>query len=139
MYSSFTPYVVTFLHCIANNDMNDLQLLKNVLDTLGEIGTGYEVAERQKTLCASLYRIANAFLESRKKQSGEGNNGDGQNFNGQTPMDHQAFVTVAEQTLNLPLQADSIQDWGGFDTIVEDWESQYFNQQSLMLGNSLDQ
>ncbi|KAM3514410.1 hypothetical protein MY11210_001964 [Beauveria gryllotalpidicola] len=135
MYSSFTPYVVTFLHSIANTDTNDLQLLKSVLDTLDDIGAGYELVHRQKTLCAALYRIANAFIESRQRlQSGRGHNGDAQ-----SAMDHQAFVTTAEQTLNLPLQADRIQDWGNFDTIVEDWESQYFNQQSLMLGNSLDQ
>ncbi|PMB73106.1 putative transcriptional regulatory protein C11D3.07c [Beauveria bassiana] len=135
MYSSFTPYVVTFLHSIANTDTNDLQLLKNVLDTLDDIGAGYELVHRQKTLCAALYRIANAFIDSRQRlQNGRGQNGDAQ-----SAIDHQAFVTTAEQTLNLPLQADTIQDWGNFDTIVEDWESQYFNQQSLMLGNSLDQ
>ncbi|OAA80573.1 C6 transcription factor [Akanthomyces lecanii RCEF 1005] len=135
MYSSFTPYVVTFLHSIANTDTNDLQLLKNVLDTLDDIGSGYELVHRQKTLCAALYRIANAFIESRQRQQ----NGGSQDCDEQSAIDHQAFVTAAEQTLNLPLQPDTIQDWGNFDTIVEDWESQYFNQQSLMLGNSLDQ
>ncbi|KAJ3476459.1 hypothetical protein NLG97_g9122 [Lecanicillium saksenae] len=133
MYSSFTPYIVTFLHCIANTDTNDLLLLKSVVDTLGDIGAGYELMQRQKSLCSSLYRIANAFIESRQQVQNNGN----QNVDQQ--MDHQAFVTAAEQTLNLPLQPDAIQDWGNFDTIVEDWESQYFNQQSLMLGNSLDQ
>lgn len=135
MYSSFTPYVVTFLHCIANTDTNDLQLLKNVLDTLDDIGSGYELVHRQKTLCAALFRIANAFIESRQRQQSGGS----QDCDEQSAIDHQAFVTAAEQTLNLPLQPDTIQDWGNFDTIVEDWESQYFNQQSLMLGNSLDQ
>lgn len=135
MYSSFTPYIVTFLHCIANTDANDLQLLKNVVDTLDDIGAGYELVKRQKALCASLYRIANAFIESRQQRQENGNQSVGQ----QNAMNHQAFVSAAEQTLNLPLQPDSIQDWGSFDTIVEDWESQYFNQQSLLLGNSLDQ
>ncbi|OAR01878.1 hypothetical protein LLEC1_05826, partial [Akanthomyces lecanii] len=135
MYSSFTPYIVTFLHSIANTDTNDLQLLKNVLDTLDDIGSGYELVHRQKTLCAALYRIANAFIESRQRQQSAGSH----DRDEQSAIDHQAFVTAAEQTLNLPLQPDTIQDWGNFDTIVEDWESQYFNQQSLMLGNSLDQ
>ncbi|KAJ6787997.1 hypothetical protein PWT90_01109 [Aphanocladium album] len=135
MYSSFTPYIVTFLHCIANTDTNDLQLLKSVVDTLGDIGAGHGLVQRQKALCGALYRIANAFIESRQHVQNDGNH----DANHQQSMDHQAFVTAAEQTLNLPLQPDSIQDWGNFDTIVEDWESQYFNQQSLMLGNSLDQ
>ncbi|TQW07164.1 hypothetical protein V2A60_000816 [Cordyceps javanica] len=135
MYSSFTPYVVTFLHSIANTDINDLALLKSVLDTLDDIGAGYELVHRQKTLCAALYRIANAFIESRQRLQ----NGGSHSNDEQSVMDHQAFVTTAEQTLNLPLQPDTIQEWGNFDTIVEDWESQYFNQQSLVLGTSLDQ
>ncbi|OAA71467.1 C6 transcription factor [Cordyceps fumosorosea ARSEF 2679] len=135
MYSSFTPYIVTFLHSIANTDTNDVQLLKSVLDTLDDIGAGYELVHRQKTLCAALYRIANAFIESRQPLQ----NGSSRSCDEQSAMDHQAFVTTAEQTLNLPLQPDTIQDWGNFDTIVEDWESQWFNQQSLVLGNSLDQ
>lgn len=137
MYSSFTPYIVTFLHCIGNNNTNDLELLKSVLDTIGEIGAGYELVQRQKTLCGALYRIAKAFIETRQKQNGT--NGDAADGHSHVPMDHQAFVSVAAQTLNLPLQPDSIQDWGDFDTIVEDWESQYFGQQPLMLSDTLEQ
>ncbi|EGX90690.1 C6 transcription factor [Cordyceps militaris CM01] len=135
MYSSFTPYIVTFLHSIASTDTNDLQLLKSVLDTLDDIAIGYELVHRQKTLCAALYRIAKAFIESRQRLHNNGNH----NGDEQSAMDHEPFATTAEQTLNLPLQPDTIQEWGNFDTIVEDWETQYFNQQSLMLGNSLDQ
>lgn len=144
MYCSFTPYVVTFLHCVANSDADDLQLLRNVVETLQDMATGYELVSRQKTLCAALYRIAKACIESRQRSQHDAGSNDGSQAgsvhgHNQNPTSNGNFATMAEKTLNLPLQPDSVEDWGAFDTIVEDWESQYFSHQSLMLGNTLDQ
>ncbi len=120
MYSSFTPFVVTFLHCVANSDSNDLALLEKVLQTLEEIAESYERSQRQYNLCKALYRIAEAVLES------SGSKKDAQ------------MAAAGDKTLNLPLQLTSADQWGVFDTMMEGWDGQYFGQQSLMLDNCLD-
>lgn len=63
-YTAFTPFVVTFLHCIFHSDVADLKQLGHVLDTLDQIGTSFEYAKRQYDLCKALHRTATAYLDS---------------------------------------------------------------------------
>ncbi|KAJ3533790.1 hypothetical protein NM208_g7824 [Fusarium decemcellulare] len=65
-YTSFTPFVVTFIHCITNSDHGDLKLLADVLSGLEQTGLAFEYAEAQFNLCKALYRIAEAFITSQK-------------------------------------------------------------------------
>ncbi|KAF4973561.1 hypothetical protein FSARC_170 [Fusarium sarcochroum] len=65
LYSSFTPYIITFLHCIATLSPSDLQLLKNVHETLKEARSTSEAIKRYYEICQTLYRIAEAFVEHR--------------------------------------------------------------------------
>ncbi|KAF5004106.1 hypothetical protein FDECE_9379 [Fusarium decemcellulare] len=65
-YTSFTPFVVTFIHCITNSDQGDLKLLADVLSGLEQTGLAFEYAEAQFNLCKALYRIAEAFITSKK-------------------------------------------------------------------------
>ncbi|KAF5008709.1 hypothetical protein FDECE_5036 [Fusarium decemcellulare] len=70
-YISFTPFVVTFLHCVANSSLDDLNLLKDVLASLEQIGLALEYAEKQYNLCKALYQIAEAFLNSKHPAVGD--------------------------------------------------------------------
>lgn len=119
MYSSFTPYVVTFLHCVANSDINSLHLLQSVLVTLEEISASYECLQRQYSLCKALYRVAEEVLQSRRNQ-------------GDAPTVH------SSKRVNLPLQPTSTENWDIFHALVEDWDGQYVCQQSLTLDTCLD-
>lgn len=63
-YNSFTPYVVTFAHCVGAADANDLALLKEVLDSLEHMNSSQH-SQRQYKLCNALYRIAEEHLASK--------------------------------------------------------------------------
>ena len=120
LHSSFTPFVVTFLHCVFNSDTDDLNLLKSVLETLQEIAETSDRIERQYSLCKALYRIAEALLEP-----------------SQTAGQMAASMGSSDKTLNIPLQLTTADNWGVFDSMVEGWDAQYFGQQSLMLDNCI--
>jgi hypothetical protein len=120
LHSSFTPFVVTFLHCVFNSDTDDLNLLRRVLETLQEIAETYDRIDRQYNLCKALYRIAEALLEQNQSA-------------GQMP----ASIVPGDKTLNIPLQLTTADNWGVFDSMVEGWDAQCFGQQSLMLDNCI--
>lgn len=64
-YTSFTPYVITFVRCVSNSDRDDLALLKEVLDTLEQTSLHQKHSNRQYELCKALYRTATEHLASR--------------------------------------------------------------------------
>ncbi|KEY63914.1 hypothetical protein S7711_10233 [Stachybotrys chartarum IBT 7711] len=98
-YTSFTPFVVSFLHCIANSDLNDLQLLGDVLESLEQFGPMFEYSERQFHLCKALYRIAEAYIESPKTI---------------TSRESQAMSTIC-----LPLQNHFACNWSWHDSELQ--------------------
>lgn len=61
--------MVTFLHCVANLDFDDLKLLHQVLGTLENIAPRLESSEKLLKLCASLYRVAEVFLNSQAAEA----------------------------------------------------------------------
>ncbi|KAM5345682.1 hypothetical protein ACJ41O_011543 [Fusarium nematophilum] len=95
-YTSFTPYVVTFVHCITTSDRDDLKLLQDVLGSLEQIGLTLEYAETQYNLCKALYRIAEAFITSRRATPGDDAGG-------------------GMSTLYLPLQNPFPDNWAWLD------------------------
>lgn len=119
MCSSFTPYVVTFLHCVVSADPKSLRLLRSVLTTLEEIAMFYERSKRQYSLCKALYRIAEELVEARGGHESTG-------------------IAPSNKRANLPLQLTATENWDLFDTVVEDWDAQYVYSQSLTLDASLD-
>ncbi|KAH8721715.1 fungal-specific transcription factor domain-containing protein [Ilyonectria robusta] len=96
LHSSFTPFIVAFLHCIKNEDTGDLELLKNVLDTIEQISSIREPLQRQFGLCRALYRIAESFINDR------------------LPATDQRTVLL-DNTIALPLQPLFLESWDFLD------------------------
>lgn len=97
LYSSFTPFIVVFLHCIKDEDANDLELLKNVLDTIEQTSSIHETLNRQFDLCKALYRIAESFINDRL-----------------STMDQRA--ALLDNTIALPLQPPFLESWDLLDS-----------------------
>ncbi|TEA17699.1 Thioredoxin domain-containing protein [Colletotrichum sidae] len=128
LYSSFTPYIITFLHCIRNSDIEDLNLLRSTLEISERLSALVESCKRQYELCRSLYRIAEAYIKSKK---------------GITCVD-----TALSSHITLPLQQPAAQEtWSIFDPQLEhgafsdfhvdDWNAGYISQMSFSLDNQL--
>ncbi|KAL3296085.1 C6 transcription factor [Colletotrichum asianum] len=99
LYSSFTPYIITFLHCIRHSDVEDLNLLRSTLEISERLSGLVESCKRQYELCRSLYRIAEAYIKSKKGI---------------------AFVDGAlENTIHLPLQQPAMENWPTIDSQLE--------------------
>ncbi|KAM5378116.1 hypothetical protein ACJZ2D_004574 [Fusarium nematophilum] len=64
VYSSLTPFVVTFLHCISMPDVDDLRLLKSSLEILEQNSTIVDSCKRPYEFCKYLYGIAEAYISS---------------------------------------------------------------------------
>ncbi|KAJ3537138.1 hypothetical protein NM208_g6436 [Fusarium decemcellulare] len=71
VYSSLTPFVVTFLHCITNSDMNDLDLLKSSLDIMEQTSGLAKSCKRPYEFCKYLYGIADAYISASPGEVGE--------------------------------------------------------------------
>lgn len=56
LFSSFTPFIVQFLHAVTYKDQEDLQILEDVVRTL-------EGAKEASNASKRLYRICSAFLQ----------------------------------------------------------------------------
>ncbi|WAO85963.1 Fungal-trans domain-containing protein [Fusarium falciforme] len=95
LHSSFTPFVVAFLHCIKNADTSDLGLLKDVLDTIEQLSLTRDTLKRQFDLCKVLYRIAEIFINDRLST-------------GQR-------ATLLDSTIALPLQPGFLESWDYLD------------------------
>lgn len=121
LYTSFTPYIVTFLHCIGSSDPADLALLQKVVATLESIASIINGCMRQYELCKALHRTAEAFVESRI-------------------MDMGRKEPQLERALNLSLQNPLLEeyDWSCFQTTLDGWNGQSLNTGSFTLGSNLD-
>ncbi|KAH6970667.1 hypothetical protein BKA56DRAFT_622339 [Ilyonectria sp. MPI-CAGE-AT-0026] len=70
-YASFTPYIVTFLHCIRYSSTSDLRLLEETLGIMRQISCQVNTYDRHYKLFNALYCIAKAYVGSRKAIDGE--------------------------------------------------------------------
>lgn len=68
------------MHCVSTSNLQELALLKDVLDTLEQMSTNQEHSNRQYELCRALYRIAKEHLASRPSDSGHFENMDSANW-----------------------------------------------------------
>lgn len=135
MFASFTPYVVTFLHCIGHADPADLGLLRRVNDSIEQMAMAMEACRRQHELCKSLLRVAEAFLESRLKSGGQ--HGD----TGMPPQqEQQQQQQQFDRTLHLSLQNPLINDcdWTYLQTTLDGWTGQPLGAPSFTLGSRID-
>ena len=121
MLSSFTPYIVTFLHCISYCDSEDLKLLKNVLDTIEEMCSLRPPLMQQFTICRALYRIAEGVISQRT-----------------TGTDHNPLQSM-ENALTQPIHPSYAQPWPGLDSwpFIEDWAMSDVDQMSFALNDRL--
>ncbi|GKT63391.1 C6 transcription factor [Colletotrichum tofieldiae] len=127
LYSSFTPYIITFLHCIGNSNMEDLNLLRSTLEISERLSGLVDSCKRQHELCRALYRIAEAYIKAKKGLP--------------------CVEIPLETAIHLPLQQPSTDSWPTFDSTmepntfselhVEDWNGNYMGQMSFTLDNQL--
>ncbi|KAL2679195.1 hypothetical protein Neosp_009958 [[Neocosmospora] mangrovei] len=121
-YTSFTPFVVTFLHCIAHSDHDDLRLLQETLSSLEQVGSALDYAEKQLFLCKALFRIAEAFLNSH------------------TTAQHSETVAGSTATFCIPLQNPFSDEWAGLDRFLEgteDWDMTTIDPASFLLDDAM--
>ncbi|KAI3544561.1 hypothetical protein CABS03_07900 [Colletotrichum abscissum] len=127
LYSSYTPYIITFLHCIRTSDDQDLNLMRSSLEISERLSGLVESCKKQYELCRALYRIAEAYIKAKKGVA--------------------CTAVPAETTITLPLQQPTSDSWPCFesnleanpfpDLHVDDWNGSYMGQMSFTLENHL--
>ncbi|CEJ89795.1 hypothetical protein VHEMI05620 [[Torrubiella] hemipterigena] len=118
-YSSFTPFIITFLYCIAESDHASLKLLTDVLKTLDQIAATNEGVRGQYNICKSLCELASTYLKSQTSNV--------------------IMTTFAEErTIHLPLQMSLNQNWNNIAASFQTWDPTEFNRQGLALDANLD-
>jgi hypothetical protein len=65
LYSSFTPFIVIFLHAIASSSLEDTQLLEDVVRTLYPVKDTSKACGRLYQICTNFARVARGLIESR--------------------------------------------------------------------------
>ena len=98
--SSFTPFVVIFLHSIAASSLEDVSLLEEVVDTFRHAREIHAGAEKLYQICATFARLARRMVESQNTSVGM--------YDQKTDS-----LQVAGVSENLPLS------WPGFGQQVE--------------------
>ncbi|KAM0431868.1 hypothetical protein ACHAPT_005121 [Fusarium lateritium] len=63
--SSFTPFIVIFLHAIAASSLDDVHLLEQVIETLKSAYKSHSGSERLLQICAAFARLARRMVEAR--------------------------------------------------------------------------
>ena len=66
LFSSFTPFIVIFLHAIAATSSDDIQLLYEVVDSLQHIRYVSPSSERLYQICSTFLQIAKGLVETRQ-------------------------------------------------------------------------
>ena len=130
VFASFTPYIVTFLHCIGHSDASDLTLLRRVFQSLEQMALNLDPCRRQYELCKSLLRVAEAFFESR-----------GKGLDGACPgAPQQQQQQQLDRTLNLSLQNPLVNDcdWNYLQSTLDGWSGQPLNAPAFTLISRID-
>ncbi|KAE8140310.1 fungal-specific transcription factor domain-containing protein [Aspergillus pseudotamarii] len=66
LFSSFTPFIVIFLHAIAATSSDDIQLLYEVVDSLQHIRYVSPSSERLYQICSTFLQIAKGLVKTRQ-------------------------------------------------------------------------
>ncbi|CAG8921600.1 unnamed protein product [Penicillium salamii] len=64
LYSSFTPFIVIFLHSIAATSMEDVKLLEEVVRTLQKTRGVSKASERMYNICANFVSVSRGLVEA---------------------------------------------------------------------------
>ncbi|KAH8157903.1 hypothetical protein CIB48_g10351 [Xylaria polymorpha] len=73
--SSFTPFIVLFLHAVATSSVDDLDLLDEVVQTLRRTRQAGKPFERLYELCSTFARLARRMVEAAQPCVGDYNQG----------------------------------------------------------------
>ncbi|KAL4807613.1 hypothetical protein BDV18DRAFT_151590 [Aspergillus unguis] len=65
LYSSFTPFIVIFLHAIASSSLPDTTLLEDIVRTLDPLKETSKACGRLFQICTIFARVARSLVESR--------------------------------------------------------------------------
>lgn len=65
LYSSFTPFIVIFLHAIASSSLQDTQLLEDIVRTLDPLKNTSKASSRLCEICTIFSRVARGLVQSR--------------------------------------------------------------------------
>lgn len=66
LFSSFTPFIVIFLHAIAATSSDDIQLLNEVVESLQHIRYVSPSSERLYQICSTFLQIARGLVKTRQ-------------------------------------------------------------------------
>ncbi|KAK8929111.1 putative transcriptional regulatory protein [Metarhizium anisopliae] len=121
--STFTPYIITFVHCISHADRDDLETLRKVADTLDEIAAATNSCERQVGVCRALHRTAQAFIDSN-----------------QTRPRQDQMTPCHDGVVHLPLQNYNQEpfDWDLLQSSMNDWVVEGMMTAAVNLGSDLN-
>ncbi|QLI64659.1 uncharacterized protein G6M90_00g000590 [Metarhizium brunneum] len=121
--STFTPYIITFVHCISHADRDDLETLRKVADTLDEIAAATNSCERQVGVCRALHRTAQAFIDSN-----------------QTRPRQDQMTPCHDGVVHLPLQNYNQEpfDWDLLQSNMNDWVVEGMMTAAVNLGSDLN-
>ncbi|KAE8153041.1 hypothetical protein BDV25DRAFT_127522 [Aspergillus avenaceus] len=65
LFSSFTPFIVVFLHAIASSSAADIQLLEDVAESLQRLARVSSSPQRLYQICSLFLQIAKGLVETR--------------------------------------------------------------------------
>ncbi|KAJ4252800.1 hypothetical protein NW762_010706 [Fusarium torreyae] len=68
--SSFTPFVVIFLHAIAANSIEDLSLLDEVIESLRSVRKAHSGTERLYQICSAFGKLARQMVTAKDRSVG---------------------------------------------------------------------
>ncbi|CAG8929165.1 unnamed protein product [Penicillium salamii] len=63
LFSSFTPFIVTFLHAVASKSPDDIQILEEVVDTLKGVKEASRASRRLYKLCSTFAYLAKVLSQ----------------------------------------------------------------------------
>ena len=63
--TSFTPFIITFLHAIAATSVEEITLLTSIVEMLGDLKDASLEMKRLHQICASFLHVAVRLVESR--------------------------------------------------------------------------
>ena len=112
-YSSFTPFIVIFLHAIAVTSFEDVQLLEDVVKILRSMRSASKGSERLYQICATFSHLARRLVEDRLSCVGTYNQQDNSllflDSQGQMPLSGSEIV---HDSLGMDLE-EYLVDWKG--------------------------
>ncbi|KAF5005909.1 hypothetical protein FDECE_7667 [Fusarium decemcellulare] len=122
--SSFTPFVVIFLHAIAASSLEDVELLDQVVDTIKCARGGNTGTEKLFQICSTFARLARRMVEARNSCVGRyDQNTDSLRLAGTSEDVPPAWPEAFTSPPGQHFEAEGFSSWGNTDmsSILVDW------------------